>query len=440
MRGPLARMARPGLPRRTVRLRLTALYGVLFLLSGAGLLAIVYALVATAPPLPIASKAVTPLPKPHPAISASHGLFDPVAGQVHTAELHQLLLRFGIALVIMAAISVLLGWVVAGRVLRPLRAMTLTTQHISAENLHRRLSLPGPRDELKDLADTIDGLLARLEEAFEAQRNFVANASHELRTPLTVTRALVQMRLRDPTATADAFRATCEEVLEAGDQQERLIESLLTLARSQRGLDHHEPVDLGAVAADVAEDLQPAAAARNVFLDLSAQSAPILGEPHLVERLVTNLIENAIRYNTADGHVHVVVDKQLSHPALQVINTGPHVSKGEVFRLLQPFQRAVSNNRASGSGGLGLGLSIVAAIAHAHGATLIAEPRPEGGLHIIVSFPCPTRAPSSPHSIRPTGGERPARPEQQHPFPATADYVTHSLEPENPESFGRLAQ
>jgi signal transduction histidine kinase len=357
----------------------------LFLASGAGLLAITYALVAGVPPIPAVHEPVNtttgrvPPQQLQAALSAA-------TNRQHTAELHQLLVRSGIALTIMAAMSVALGWIVAGRVLRPLRTITTAAKLISEENLHERLALRGPRDELLDLADTIDGLLARLQGAFDAQRNFVANASHELRTPLTLARALLQMRLRDPYATAESFRSTCEEVLTAGEQQDRLIESLLTLARSQRGLDHHESLDLAVIVTELAEAHQAAAAARGVRLDVHAFPALVSGDPYLVDRLISNLLENALRYNITDGSVRVLVQQQDGRPTLQVTNSGPHVPSDHIDRLLQPFQR-IATERVGDNEGLGLGLSIVAAIATAHGAVLDISSKEEGGLDVTIGFP-----------------------------------------------------
>ena len=194
-----------------------------------------------------------------------------------------------------------LGWAVAGRVLRPLRAMTLAARRISEDNLHERLAVPGPGDELKDLGDTIDGLLERLEDAFAAQRRFVANASHELRTPLTLSRTLLQMALSDPAPSIGSFRTTCEEVLEAEGQQERLIEALLTLARSQRGLERREPLDLAAITRNVLIAHGPEAAHRGLEVGTSITTAPVLGDACLLERLVANLVDNALRYNVPRG-------------------------------------------------------------------------------------------------------------------------------------------
>ena len=385
---PATRTSRPDPRRRTVRLRLTILYGGLFLVSGAGLLAITYALVSAAPPVPIGTRLLARVDgqSSNQSLHIKGILLGPIETEQHAAELQQLLERSGIALIIMAAVSILLGWIVAGRVLRPLKSMILATRSISADNLHERLALSGPPDELKDLADTIDGLLARLEEAFDAQRSFAANASHELRTPLTLTRAVVQMRLRDPNATIDEFRATSEEVLTAATQQERVIEALLTLAQGQRGLDRREPVDLGAIAADAAADMEQAASQRHVRIQVNSQPALILGDTDLIDRLVTNLLENAIRYNNERGEVRIWVHQDGANPLLRITNTGPRIPASDIPRLLQPFQRADAIRADDATKGVGLGLSIVVAVARAHGAVVDVFAQPDGGLAVTVSF------------------------------------------------------
>jgi signal transduction histidine kinase len=302
------------------------------------------------------------------------------------ADLNQLEIESGIALGIMAIISGLLGWLVAGRVLRPLRTITATAQGISEANLHRRLELSGPRDELRQLADTIDGLLGRLEGAFDAQRRFVSNASHELRTPLTATRALVEMVLSDPHATLATFRETCHHVLAENEHQEQLIDALLTLAQGQRGVERRELVDLGEIVQRVVGGHDLEAAAHGVRLDQSLRPAFISADPRLIERLASNLVENAIRHNAPDGQAEVVVEARDEMAILRVTNTGPVIPAGEVDRLLQPFQR-LSRERVGHGNGLGLGLSIVAAIATSHEAGLEVSPRPEGGLTVEVRFP-----------------------------------------------------
>jgi signal transduction histidine kinase len=410
-------------PQTTVRWRLTLLYGGLFLISGAALLAVTYTLVdnaavfpqgprwtvvqrdvqapasilGSAASIPAGESATlqaipqAPTRKVPPPIERllrtrqGQKALGEVVGTQRVADLHQLIIESALALALMAIISTALGWVVAGRVLRPLRTMTTATQEISEENLNRRLSMRGPRDELRELADTIDGLLGRLEGAFDAQRRFVANASHELRTPLTAVRALLELVLSDPKATVATFRATCEQVLEESEQQEQLIEALLTLAQGQRGIDRAEALDLASVAGEVLGSREGAAAARNVEIGRALAPATVSGDARLIERLISNVVDNAIRYNVSGGRVDVSVTSN-GRAKLTVANTGPVVPPEELARLLQPFQR-LSADRTSHRDGLGLGLSIVAAIARAHDAALAVRARPEGGLEIDVSFP-----------------------------------------------------
>jgi signal transduction histidine kinase len=378
--------------RGTLRLRLTLLYGGLFLTSGAALLAITYTLTASlSETFPIA--AVKPGPGTLPPVGILVGRVPPAALWARAATLHQLLTQSGIALAIMTLASVGLGWLMAGRALRPLQAMTATTQRISADSLHERLAVPGPR-ELRELGDTIDGLLARLDGAFDAQRAFVANASHELRTPLTLARALIEAALSDPGATTGTFRSACQEVLAAGEQQEHLIDALLTLARSQRGLTHRDPVDLHDIATDVLRALEPEAATRGVKVNAEISPASLLGDARLIERLISNLTQNALRYNMPGGHVQVTTGTREGQASIRVINTGPAVPAGEIERLLQPFQR-LSADRAGQHDGHGLGLSIVAAIARAHHARLSVRPAPGGGLDIRITFPPASPSPRS---------------------------------------------
>ncbi|MGO9961299.1 MAG: sensor histidine kinase [Solirubrobacteraceae bacterium] len=412
-------------PQTTVRWRLTLLYGALFLVSGAVLLAVTYTLVSNAtvtgarfvgPPAfarfarsgPVPAQILSTPTVGNRRVTIPPGLAARVkkllgsqVGRVvvaiggstqRIADLHHLVIESVIALALMAVISGGLGWVVAGRVLRPLRTMTAATRQISEASLDRRLAMPGPPDELRRLADTIDGLLERLQTAFDAQRRFVANASHELRTPLTVTRALLEMTISDPDATVETFRQTGREVLEEGERQEQLIDALLSLAQGQRGIDHWETVDLAAIAGDVLAGLERGAAARGLTLDVSLGGAPVSGDCRLIERLASNLIDNAIRHNIRGGLVRVSVDARTGSAVLAVSNTGQPVPEEEVERLLQPFQRLTAGREAGRGGdgtggGLGLGLSIVAAIADAHGASLEVHPGARGGLEVSVRFP-----------------------------------------------------
>jgi signal transduction histidine kinase len=353
------------MPRRTIRLRLTLLYGGLFLVSGIALLAIMNTLSDTVFAAPTPSRPLAgQLPPPPPRQLPNH--------------LEQKFAEGAVALAITSVVSIGLGWVMAGRILRPLRVMTATTRQISEANLHHRLAVDGPDDELKDLGDTIDGLLARLEAAFDAQKRFVANASHELRTPLTVERAMLEVALADPDATTESLRATCEEVLAAGEHQERLIEGLLTLAHSQQGISYRAPVDLAAVVA--------AALRRPSDLPISTSLNPatVSGDPRLIERLVTNLLDNAQHHNIPGGHILVTTSTIPGRAVFSIANTGPDIPENEIQRLLQPFQRMATDRTGERSG---LGLSIVAAIARAHNAMLDARPGPGGGLTVNVIFP-----------------------------------------------------
>jgi signal transduction histidine kinase len=309
-----------------------------------------------------------------------------LATQQHSAELHQLLIMSGIALAIMAVASMGLGWLIAGRALRPLHKITSAAREISASNLHERLALEGPDDELTELGDTFDGLLSRLESSFQSQRQFVANASHELRTPLTVERALLEVALADPDADYQSLRATCERVLASSEEQERLIEALLTLASSERGLERREPLDLGALTSEVLLARQVEIERRGLSVNATIDPAPSLGDPRLIEGLVANLLDNALRHNVAGGHIEVATFARDGLGVLSVSNSGPAVPASEVERLFQPFQR-LAPDRAGHGDGHGLGLSIVRAIASAHGASLAAHARSDGGLLIEVSFP-----------------------------------------------------
>jgi signal transduction histidine kinase len=270
-------------------------------------------------------------------------------------------------------------------VLRPLHKITSAARDISASNLHERLALEGPDDELTELGDTFDELLSRLESSFQSQRQFVANASHELRTPLTVERALLEVALADPDGDYDSLRAACERVLASSEEQERLIEALLTLASSERGLERREPFDLGAVAAEVVRVTREEADLRGLRVDCAIDHAPTAGDPRLAERLVRNLIDNALRHNVPGGHVEIATTAGAGRATLTVASSGAAIPPREIERLLRPFERL--GGRADHGDGHGLGLSIVQAIAIAHGATLTAGPQSQGGLRVEVGFP-----------------------------------------------------
>ena len=394
---------RARVPARTIRLRLTVVYGGLFLCSGAALLAIVFVLVShqytgsffiskgkqavirvqgSGNTVRTIGNAFYGAPIGPQEFAPSAKLASAAAQGQSDAARNQVLVDSAIALAIMAVLSIWLGWVIAGRALSPLRTITNAARDISASSLHRRLALEGPDDELKQLGTTFDGLLARLEASFDAQRQFVANASHELRTPLTLERTLLELALSDPNPSLDSYRHTCEQLLAVGEQQERLIEALLTLSRSQRGLNSHEPVDLAAIAATAAT----AADHDGLAFETRLEPARTSGDPRLVERLVANLLSNAIGHNTAGGQVEITTGSRNGEALVTVANSGPTISAGELERIFQPFQR-LEAARSVDANGLGLGLSIVKAIADAHHATITTRARPEGGLRVEVAFP-----------------------------------------------------
>jgi signal transduction histidine kinase len=384
--GLAARLPRP---RPTARLRLTLLYGGLFTVAGAALLGFTFWLFERGTndgkrilPTPPPGRGISCLPTDHRCLQLARAWV-----AQHRFDLHTLLTQSGIALAVMAALAFALGWLVAGRVLRPVRSITAAARRMSATSLHERLTVTGPNDEFSELASTLNDLLARLEASFTAQRHFVANASHELRTPLTLDRTLLQVALRNPGTASEQWRATGLELLESGRHQERLLEALLTLATSEGGLSGREPADLSEAAAASLRAASPEAGRQQIRMVTALHPAPVLGDPRLIERLTVNLLDNAIRHNTTDGTVHLTTGQQDGRAIISVTNTGPVIPAAEISRLFRPFER-LATARASNGNGHGLGLSIVAAIADAHDATIAAHARPEGGLRIRVSFPC----------------------------------------------------
>jgi signal transduction histidine kinase len=399
-----------GYRRLSIRLRLTLLYGALFVATAALLLLITYVLTAhvlpligvqpPTPPNPPAPPGASPFgpPAPPPAVPDPP---DPGAGTLGMArqraeDLWLLVVASGFALAIMAFVALGLGWLMAGRMLRPMRTMAATAREMSAHDLHQRFHVDGPGDEIKDLADTFDGLLARLEASFQAQQQFVANASHELRTPLTFERSLIEVALADPDATAPELRATCERILANNEHQERLIDALLALARGQQGPDRRHELDIAEITRALLDTVRTDAAARGVHIEADLNAAPTSGDPKLVERLVTNVVDNAVRHNVPDGRVTVWTGVHAGRPGLRVTNTGRLIPPDQLGSLFQPFRRLGATRAADG--GLGLGLSIVAAIAATHDAELTTAPLPDGGLDLRASFQ--PRTWTSPSAVR----------------------------------------
>ncbi len=364
--------------RRTLQLRLAASYGGIFFLLGLLILAIPYLLGrASATPVPVAVRVAggVDLPYRRALVSAQRG-----------ADVHQQLVLSVLALLVLVALSVVLGWVLAGRALRPLRQITATTREISASNLHRRLAIEGPYDELNELGATLDDLLARLEASFASQRNFVSNASHELRTPLTAERALLQVALADPAPSVASLRTVCEELVELGGHQQRLIDDLLTLAQSEGGVESSESFDLSAVARIEVRAREAEASSREVSLEASCVHAPVFGDRRLVTIMVGNLVDNAIRHNVPGGRATVRTSHSGRGSTVAVSNSGPVVDEEDVGHLSEPFMRPGSTRRLH-SEGYGLGLAIVRAVADAHHAELRVRARAQGGLAVDVTFP-----------------------------------------------------
>jgi hypothetical protein len=385
------------IPRPTVRLRLTLLYAGVLVVSGALLLGASYILVKRNLNVdPATVKAVTnqrlgvpDASSPPPGLTEERlEITRQVQADLGDHALAELRRQYALALAAMALGAFALGWVMAGRALRPLSAITHTARRVSEDSLDQRIGLYGPDDELKELADTFDGMLARLDAAFATQHRFVANASHELRTPLAVIRTEVDVALADTDATAEELRAMAERVRDASDRSERLIESLLTLARSEAAVPRQDHVDLAAaveLAIDaVAREIRESGLSVRKQLD----HAPVRGDRRLLERLVANLIENAVRHNVRGGWIEVATGVEGDGAVLRVQNGGDRIAPETADRLVEPFERGARHARGSGAG---LGLSIVRSVADAHGGSLCVEARPDGGLAVSVNLPARSR-------------------------------------------------
>ena len=383
------------IPRRTIRLRLTALYGGVFLASSAALLTLTYFVVRhtlyTRRP---SHKALERLGL-HPFYEfgfkpGSHNarLVQSLSDSIIEQALSRLLVEYVISMFVITALAALIGWLLAGRALRPLREITATARRVSSENLGERIALRGPNDELKELAITFDGMLERLDRAFASQRHFVANASHELRTPLAIMRTEVDVALADPAGSATELRAMGEAIRETVDRCEALIASLLLLARSEGSSGREEPVDLAALVADCVTDLRAQARSARVEIDSELSAGWVDGDPALLERLLANLLDNGIRHNVAGGRLTVRVRSRAGRVEVRVANGGPAIDPDEAAGLAEPFRRLHRS-----VSGFGLGLSIVRSIAQAHQGSVALQAPPRGGLVVEVDLPAGT-APS----------------------------------------------
>ena len=366
-------------PVRTVRMRLTVLYCGLFVLSAVVLLAITNGVGAVGSQSQSASSGAGAQPTP---------------GTVVLAQSNHYLLGSAIALVVMAVVSVAAGWVVAGRVLRPLRQMTTAARRISADSLHERLAIDGPEDELKGLADTIDALLERLDGAFAAQRRFVANASHELRTPLAAMRVSVDVAVAKPGPVAPGTISLADQVRAELDKVDQLLEGLLVLARAEHGVLPGRallPLDY-VVSAALAARADAITASNLTVQHVSGSGGSwVGGSQPLLRRMADNLVDNAIAHNTDGGWVAVRTMMSDGAVRLVVENGGEILDPAQVAGLAQPFRR-LGADRVGSDDGAGLGLSIVAAIAQAHGGSLQLHARPDGGLTVTITLPLALQA------------------------------------------------
>jgi len=376
--------------RPTIRARLTLLYGGAFFLAGAVLVTLMYLY-------------LTQVVSHEFAGTGSGADHRAVAGEFERARDETLRTMLVASLVLLGIVGVVAagsGWLLAGRALQPLREITATTRRVADRSLHERIALAGPDDEIKDLADTLDAMLERLDRAFDSQRRFVANASHELRTPLTINRTLLEVALQHPEASG-SLRQLGTTLLAVNERHERLIDGLLTLASSEQRVAQRVLVDVADVARHVIAGSQGAAHAAGVAIRSTLRRAPVEGDPVLLERLVQNLVENAIRYNLPEyGWVITTSDVVDDHVVLSVENAGSLVPAYEIPVLFEPFRRQPSTERlvdATGvatSRGAGLGLSIVRSVAQAHDGDVEATPREDGGLTVRVQIPLAARGPA----------------------------------------------
>ncbi len=394
--------------RSTVRVRLTVLYAGAFFLAGAALVVVMYFVLRAALDRQLTARVGVAEHLPGSASTESS------SQQAGHAEQAALLAQFRndrndtLDTMLIASLAALggvgiiaggFGWLLAGRALHPLQQVTATARRVADRSLHERIALDGPNDEIKELADTFDAMLERLDRSFDSQRRFVANASHELRTPLTLNRALIEVALDNPRAN-ESLRQLGATLLAVNQRHERLIDGLLTLASSEQPITDPTPVDLADIAAHVITESQASVRSAGVEIHTDLQPAPVTGDPVLLERLVQNLLDNAVRYNLPrHGKITVRTRTIDDHAQLTVENTGLPVPPYEVSSLFEPFRRLASTERLADSTqvtttrGAGLGLSIVRSVARAHGGDAQASPRQDGGLTVQVRLPAQPKAP-----------------------------------------------
>jgi signal transduction histidine kinase len=385
----------------TIRTRLSLLYAGAFFLAGIALIAFMYLflgqvleqqfMIRTAPGMPPLEDVASP-----DEFEQGRRIVDIMIRRARIDTLQTVLIASLVIVVVLTATAGVIGWLVAGQALQPLRNITATARRVADRSLHERIALQGPRDEIKDLADTLDEMLERLDRSFDSQRRFVANASHELRTPLTIGRTLIEVALLDA-GTDEKTRQLGATLLAVNKRHEKLTDGLLTLASSEQGAGDFHRVDLADIAGHATAELEPMAAKVGVTLDADLAHSPIQADAYLVERLVQNLVENAIQYNVPQaGWVHVRAAPSGSNVELVVENSGLVVPPHEIPGLFEPFRRLSATDRLAGTTpgatvrGAGLGLSIVRAVARAHGGDVQATPRDGGGLVVRVTLPAAT--------------------------------------------------
>ena len=376
-------------PPLTIRTRLTLTFAALFTMGGSVLVLALTTVFYRAIFRPLPANAVPS------RLDPDHDHIIGLSDQIRDAAASHLLRVSLFLLLVVVAVSALLGWWIAGRMLRPIAAITAAARRATDTTLHERLNLPGPPDELKELGDTFDEMLERLDAAFGAQRRFVANASHELRTPLALTRAAVEVTLAKPAATEEQWRTMAQDVANSTQNAQRLIEALLTLARSEQGVTEFEEEDLADLAAEALDRVAARRRIRGLRLEAELAPAVLRGNVALLGIAVANLLENAVKYNREGGLLRVATrradDGQLE---VEVANDGPLVPPEQLDQLFEPFHRGLHSRRSSGEPareGVGLGLSIVRAVAQAHGGRVSALARPDGGLAVTLRLP-PTPA------------------------------------------------
>ncbi|MEV1080360.1 HAMP domain-containing sensor histidine kinase [Streptomyces sp. NPDC050211] len=381
--------------RPTIRIRLTLLYGGMFLIAGILLLSIIYLLAAQALnvgsdlPFKITKGQVTSNVCDLPASATPDVFNDAMNACVNEQRQHaldNLLSRSLLALLGLAVIAFAFGYAMAGRVLSPLGRILRTARAVAGSDLSRRIELDGPDDEIKELADTFDDMLERLQRAFTAQQRFVGNASHELRTPLAINRTLLEVHLSDPQAPVE-LQQLGKTLLATNERSEQLVEGLLLLARSDNQIVERKPVDLAEVAAQAVDQVHAEAQAKGVRIQSEQKPAVVQGNGVLLERIALNLVQNAVRYNVPEGGwVEVSTEVQHGQAVLVVTNTGPVVPAYEIDNLFEPFRR-LRTERTGSDKGVGLGLSIARSVARAHGGHITAQPREGGGLMMRVTLP-----------------------------------------------------